>query len=398
MRTISKLQARQFLLAKQGLIGKHRFIGKQGALEYVRQAGCIQFDPVDVCGKNAELTLQSRVKGFTKKQLYTLLYKDRALIDYSDKELSIWPVEDWPYFSSYRERSRTLGQSFAQIPELSAQAIAYIRRRGPVSSDTLPIDGKLFWHSSMHWSGNWHGQSPAARSVLEQLYADGVLVIHHKNGSRKFYDLAETQLPKALLTAPNPCADAQSFLHWRILRRVGAVGLLWDRRSDAFLGIEMTTQQRSEAFEALAKTEKLLCVQVEGMRFLLYLLPDDLPLLEAVLNDAVDFAPRLEFLAPLDPFLWDRKLIEALWGYHYSWEIYTPPEKRKYGHYVLPMLYGEDFIGRIEAIADAKAGVLTVKNIWYEDGVRKTKKMAAALARSVQRLAKFNGCSEVVYL
>jgi len=398
MRTISKLQARQFLLAKQGLIGKHRFIGKQGALEYVRQAGCIQFDPVDVCGKNAELTLQSRVKGFTKKQLYTLLYKDRALIDYSDKELSIWPVEDWPYFSSYRERSRTLGQSFAQIPELSAQAIAYIRRRGPVSSDTLPIDGKLFWHSSMHWSGNWHGQSPAARSVLEQLYADGVLVIHHKNGSRKFYDLAETQLPKALLTAPNPCADAQSFLHWRILRRVGAVGLLWDRRSDAFLGIEMTTQQRSEAFEALAKTEKLLCVQVEGMRFLLYLLPDDLPLLEAVLNDAVDLAPRLEFLAPLDPFLWDRKLIEALWGYHYSWEIYTPPEKRKYGHYVLPMLYGEDFIGRIEAIADAKAGVLTVKNIWYEDGVRKTKKMAAALARSVQRLAKFNGCSEVVYL
>ncbi len=267
-----------------------------------------------------------------------------------------------------------------------------------MSSDTLPIDGKLFWHSSMHWSGNWHGQSPAARSVLEQLYADGVLVIHHKNGSRKFYDLAETQLPKALLTAPNPCADAQSFLHWRILRRVGAVGLLWDRRSDAFLGIEMTTQQRSEAFEALAKTEKLLCVQVEGMRFLLYLLPDDLPLLEAVLNDAVDLAPRLEFLAPLDPFLWDRKLIEALWGYHYSWEIYTPPEKRKYGHYVLPMLYGEDFIGRIEAIADAKAGVLTVKNIWYEDGVRKTKKMAAALARSVQRLAKFNGCSEVVYL
>ncbi len=111
MRTISKLQARQFLLAKQGLIGKHRFIGKQGALEYVRQAGCIQFDPVDVCGKNAELTLQSRVKGFTKKQLYTLLYKDRALIDYSDKELSIWPVEDWPYFSSTASAAAPWGKA-----------------------------------------------------------------------------------------------------------------------------------------------------------------------------------------------------------------------------------------------------------------------------------------------
>ena len=67
MQTITKEQARQFILAKQGLIGKHRFEGKNGALEYVRQAGCIQYDPVDVCGKNAELTLQSRVKGFRKK-------------------------------------------------------------------------------------------------------------------------------------------------------------------------------------------------------------------------------------------------------------------------------------------------------------------------------------------
>lgn len=63
MLTITKQQATQFILAKQGLIGAYRFTGKKGAYDYVRQAGCIQFDPVDVCGKNAELTLQSRVKG-----------------------------------------------------------------------------------------------------------------------------------------------------------------------------------------------------------------------------------------------------------------------------------------------------------------------------------------------
>ena len=94
MQKITKQQARQFVLAKQGLIGAHRFTGKQGAYEYVRQAGCIQFDPVDVCGKNAELTLQSRVKGFKKTMLRELLYEDRLLVDYADKELSIWPVED----------------------------------------------------------------------------------------------------------------------------------------------------------------------------------------------------------------------------------------------------------------------------------------------------------------
>ena len=145
MKTITNEQARQFILLKQGLIGAYRFIGKDGAYEYVRQSGCIQYDPVDVCGKNAELTLQSRVKGFKKSMLQDLLYKDRKLVDYADKELSIWPIE-----------------------------------------------GEIFWHSSMHWSGNWQKKSNAARSVLEQLYTDGELVIHHKKGSRKYYDLAES--------------------------------------------------------------------------------------------------------------------------------------------------------------------------------------------------------------
>ena len=177
MITITRKQARLFILAKQGLIGTYKFTGKKGAYEYVRQAGCIQFDPVDVCGKNAELTLQSRVKGFRKPMLADLLYKDRLLVDYADKELSIWPVEDWPYFSSYRERSRKLGKTFNGISKLRKQAISYINENGPVTSSSLPIEGEIFWHSSMHWSGHWDRKSPAARSILEQLYTDGELVI-----------------------------------------------------------------------------------------------------------------------------------------------------------------------------------------------------------------------------
>ena len=207
MFTITRQQARQFILSKQGLIGAYRFIGKDGAYAYVRQAGCIQFDPVDVCGKNAELTLQSRVKGFQKAMLQELLYQDRVLVDYADKELSIWPTEDWPYFSSYRDRSRRLGDTFEGLEALKEKALAYIQEHGPVCSDTLPIEGEIFWHSSMHWSGNWHKKSQAARSVLEQLYTDGELVIHHKNGSRKYYDLAMRHLPEAVLQAENPCKN-----------------------------------------------------------------------------------------------------------------------------------------------------------------------------------------------
>ena len=119
--------------------------------------------------------------------------------------------------------------------------------------------------------------------------------------------------------------------------------------------------------------------------------------MEAVLADAIDRKPRLEFLAPLDPMLWDRKLIEALWDYQYSWEIYTPAEKRKYGYYVLPMLYGDGFAGRIEAAADRKAGALTVRNVWYEDGIRQTKKLTSAIDGAVKRLAKLNDCGQITY-
>ena len=393
MLNISPEQARQFMLRKQGLIGSYRFAGKGGAYQYVRQAGCIQYDPVDVCGRNAELTLQSRVKGFTKQMLESLLYRDRLLVDYADKELSIWPSEDWPFFAPYRERSREHGKSFARIPELEKEALEYIRANGPVSSDTLPIEGTVFWHSSMHWSGYWHRESPAARSVLEQLYTDGTLLIHHKSGTRKFYDLAEKYLPPELLSAPDPCPDESAYRAWRIRRRIGAVGLLWNRPSDAWLGIGMDSAQRSAAFDRLEEEGRILPVRAGSLRFPLYLLSEDLPLLESILAGQEDLRPRLEFLAPLDPMLWDRKLIEAVFGYQYSWEIYTPVSKRRYGYYVLPMLYGDRLVGRIEPKADRNAKILTVQNIWLEPGVRRTKALSARIEKAVQRLAKFNGCT-----
>ena len=393
MLTVTLDQARQFILLRQGLLGEHRFIGKNGAYQYVRQAGCIQFDPVDVCGRNAELTLQSRVKGITRKTLSDLLYRDRLLVDYSDKELSIWPIEDWPYFADYRERSIEHGKQFPGIPELEEKAVAYIRKHGPVSSDTLPIEGTIFWHSSMHWSGHWDKDSLAARSVLEQLYTDGVLLIHHKTGSRKYYDLADKYLPAELRSAPNPCPDEASWLCWRVKRRIGAVGLLWNRNSTAWLGINMATEQRNASFDRLEKDGIITPVQVEGIRFPLYMLTDDLPLLASVTAGQASLKPRLEFLAPLDPMLWDRKLIEAVWGYRYSWEIYTPVVKRKYGYYVLPVLWGDRLIGRIEPKADRKAKSLTVQNVWLEPGVRRTKKLSGQIDRAVQRLARFNGCS-----
>ena len=397
MHTITKQQARQFILAKQGLIGSYRCTGKEGAYNYVRQAGCIQFDPVDVCGKNADLTLQSRIKGFRKSMLQELLYKDRKLVDYADKELSIWPAEDWPFFSSYRDRSRRLSETFEGLQELKEKAIAYIDENGPVCSDTLPIDGEIYWHSSMHWSGNWHKKSPAARSVLEQLYTDGELIIHHKNGSRKYYDLAEKYLPAAVLKADNPCRNEFEFISWRVLRRIGAVGLLWDKSSTAFLGIDIKADLRKEVLSDLSVNKKICSLMVEGIKVPFYYLSEDGDLLQEILDGQADLKPRMSFIAPLDPLLWDKALILALWDFRYSWEIYTPAAKRKYGYYTLPILYGDRFVGRIEAVPDRREGILQVKGLWWEPGIRQTKVLNSALERALRSFAKFNDCKTILF-
>lgn len=394
---LSNHQARQFILLKHGLLDEYKFIGKQGTLEYIRQTGCIQFDPVDSCGKNAELVLQSRIKGFTKQTLDELLYKDRLLFDYPDKNLSIIPIENWPYFERYRKAARDGGMNFEGLAELTAQAIIYIRQNGSVSSDELPLSGskKLYWHSHIHWSGNWGGESNAARSVLEQLYSTGEFIIHHKNGTRKYYDFAEKHLSADILTASDPFPDEFEHQKWRVLRRIGAVGLLWNRPSDAWLNIwGLKTPQRNEIFESLLKEGQILDLQIEGLKDTFYCRAEDLPLIEAVMQNP-KFKPRCELLAPLDCFLWDRKLIKALFDFDYTWEIYTPADKRKYGFYVLPMIYGDRFIGRVEAVNDRKSKTLIIKNIWYEHDITPTKKLESAVSSCLKRFRKFNECDTI---
>jgi uncharacterized protein YcaQ len=248
----------------------------------------------------------------------------------------------------------------------------------------------------MHWSGNWHKKSQAARSVLEQLYTDGVLIIHHKKGSRKFYDLAEKYLPETILDSKNPCKNDDEFTAWRVLRRIGAVGLLWDKNSTAFLGIDINAEKRKRILDSLMSQGKICPVSVEGIKQIFYYRSEDDLLMKSIISDEADLKPRMSFIAPLDPLMWDKSLIQALWDYQYSWEIYTPAVKRKYGYYTLPILFGDRFVGRIEAVPDRKKRVLEVRGLWWEQGVRQTKKMNAALEKTLTGFAKFNDCENMI--
>lgn len=137
-------------------------------------------------------------------------------------------------------------------------------------------------------------------------------------------------------------------------------------------------------------------ITVESIKDILYCLSTDLPLVEAVLQNQIAITQqRCELIAPLDNLIWDRKLIHMLFDFDYTWEIYTPASKRKFGHYVLPLLYGDKFAGRAEIVARSKEGILVVKGVWLESGIKLTKKLRTALKDCFHRFALFNGCQVV---
>ena len=380
---LTNKQARQFILLKQGLIGGYKYRSKQGVCDFIRQAGCIQFDPIDVCGRNPELVLQSRVKGFTKQMLYDLLYQDRKLIDYFDKNLAILPVEDWKYFHRIRSSYRRQVRSFGEIEAVEDDIRAAIREKGFLSSKDIDFGKTVDWY----WSA-----TRLSRAALETMYFRGDLIIHHKAGTNKYYALAEDYLPEEIRKAEDPHQTDLEHLKWRTLRRISAVGLLWNKPSDAWLYMSgFRAGERNAVFEALSSEEKIIPVQVENIRDRLYCLASDKGLIDMVL-DQPKRKERTELLAPLDNMLWDRRLIKQLFQFDYKWEIYTPEDQRKYGYYVLPVLSGDRFAGRAEIIRQKKERVLLVKNIWLEDGVRETQKLKTALEKCLDRFAGFNDC------
>jgi uncharacterized protein YcaQ len=385
--TLSKAQARRFLLAHQGLGQPYEFQGKDGVLDYIRRVGCIQFDPLDMVGKNPELVLQARVEGFQPGMLGELLYEDRRLLDGWDKLMSIYAVEDWPNFRRRREAARNgLGKSEEEVRAVLAEVRSAFEQRGPLSSIELEMGEMVDWF----WT-----DTRLARAALESMFFKGELVVHHRVHTRKVYDLAHRCLPEALLRAPDPNESEEQYHDWYVQRRIGSVGLLWNRSGEAWLGMsEIKSKERKAVLERLQEAGEVCQAQIEGIAEPFYFRKQDEPRLQQSL-EMNTHPPRAVVMAPLDNLMWDRRLLRELFDFDYTWEVYVPAAKRRYGYYVLPVLYGDRFIARFEPVRDKGRGVLTIKNWWWEPGITPTGEIKSELAACFRRFLHYLGASQL---
>ena len=363
-RDVSAAAARRFLVLRH-LLAPPRSLpaGTESVMRVFDRIGVIQFDPLEVAGRNHDLTLLARIDGYRREHAEQLLYAERTLYETYNKSLNIVPTAELPWYRATWDayaagpRTRALLEANAELVE---EILTRIRERGPVSAADFEAREATDW---------WWRPTNVVRASLEALAVTGVLAISRREGNRRLYDRTETLFPADLLSRRPPAREQK--LH-RVLSRYRAHGLLGAGAQEIWSGTD--SAERKELRAALRADGTLVEVSVEGVRGPRRLPAADLPFLEAAETEVEageapgGAAPRAAFLAPLDPFLWDRALVKQLFGFDYLWEVYVPLEKRRWGYYVLPLLYGDRLVGRIEPRLVRKTGTLDILGLWFEDG------------------------------
>jgi uncharacterized protein len=203
------------------------------------------------------------------------------------------------------------------------------------------------------------GSTTVVRAVLEAYTITGVLGPAGRDGTRRYYDFMERLFPRDLLGREVPRREQ---LKHRLLSRYRAHGLL-GVFSPAMIGLG-GAKHRNELRDELVEEGELVPVQVEGVRGKRFVLREDARLLA----DPPEPPHSVAFLAPLDPLDWDTSFLRSLFDFVYVWEVYVPKGKRRWGYYVLPILFGDRLVGRIEPRIDRAGGRVRILGLWWEEG------------------------------
>jgi hypothetical protein len=372
---LSREAARRFLVQRH-LLSPPRSVrgGPDGVREVFGRLGSVQFDPLAVAGRNHDLVLHARVRDYDAAWTQSLLYRERELFEALNKMLSLLPTAELPWFRRTWDDRRAAHEAstFRAFRDAVEHVLERIAQRGPMSSLDFDRRRTVDWY--------W-GPTSEVRAVLEALAESGILAIAEREGNRRYYDLVERLFPAELL-AIRPAPRDQ--VRHKLLSRYRAHGLLGATGPyELFYGTGKPRRApadptdaivRGELRDELVATGALREVRVEGVRGSRFVVGGDVPLLEAAAAagrgdpGGPSTPPAVTLLAPLDPLVWDRDLLRSLFGFDYVWEVYVPAAKRRWGYYVLPVLFGDRLVGRIEPRIERRAGCVSILGAWWEDG------------------------------
>jgi len=371
---VSLAAIRRLAVSTQAYAARFRRARAGEVEETIRRLSAVQLDSITAVDRAHRLTLSSRIGMYDETELQGLLGSGRVF-EYWAHEACLLPIELWPHCRRTMEGGahwRYHEQAMRRHGDLVEPILERIRAEGPLGSRDFEGagDGSTMW--------NWK----PAKAVLEALWDQGVLAVAERRSFQRRYDLAERVIPRALRDAPIP--DEDETLRTLALLAVRARGALTEPAIREHWRLKGGRARLHHHVLALVDEGHLREVDADDGGPPFYV--DS----EAELDGSP--APPV-LLCPFDNLVWDRPLLERLFGFHHTIEVYKREHERIYGYYVLPLLAGDRIVGRADLKADRAEGVLHVRRFHPEPGVRGN--VTAKLERAAARLARVLGLEGV---
>ncbi|MFH8250497.1 winged helix-turn-helix domain-containing protein [Microbacterium sp. B2969] len=383
--TLSSAEARRVALAAQGFArARPDSPGTRQLNLAIARMGTLQIDSVNVFARSHYMPLFSRLGAYDTEALDRLLFARRPTwVEYWAHVASFISAADWSLFGfrmdEMRERYATRdGGWFSSNREIVEWVRAELAARGPLRPAQIEHDAKEAR------KGPWWDWDVVKRA-LEHLWVCGEVAIAGRRGFERRYGLAEHVIPAEVLATPVDRADAIREL---VRRAAAAYGVA----TAADLADYWRIRDRKAILAALGDlvdADELRPVTVEGWT------TAGRPSKAWVHGDAV--VPRrvdaAAILTPFDPVVWFRERAERLFDFEYRIEIYTPAPQRRFGYYSLPVLVGDEVVGRVDLKADRAASALLVQSAWWEHG--RPADAAARLADELRLAAGWQGLETI---
>jgi uncharacterized protein len=357
---------RRLVVASQEYTGRFRRAGADDVEAAIRRLTAVQLDSISTVDRAHRLTLTARVGAYPRDTVPALLRSGRVF-EYWAHEASLLPIELWPHCRTVMAGGGHWGhhdRALETHADLVEPVLERIRADGPLTSRDFEGQG----HGGM-W--NWK----PSKMVLDALWDKGLLVIAERRNFQRAYDLAERVIPARWLDAPTPTEDET--LRTLALLAVGARGALTEPAVREHWRLKGGKARLHHHLLALVAEGRLREIAIDDGGAPFYVLP-------GVELDGAPAPPVL--VCPFDNLVWNRPLLERLFGFRHVIEVYKREPDRVYGYYVLPLLAGDRFLGRADLKADRAEGVLRIRRFTPEPKVRgnvdvKLEQAAARLAR-----------------
>lgn len=397
-RVISRTVARRLAIVAQGLAGPRPRADTEGIMDVIGRLGCLQLDPINIVARSHLLVLWSRIGCYDQGLLDTLLWQERRLFEYWAHAASIVLTQDYPLHQmrmrSYGKGSDAWSQQVSawmqQNETLRISILSALQERGPLRSRDFEDPVQVAWRSSGWTDGRTVGR------MLDFLWAQGHILVSKRVGAHKWWDLAERCLPPSWI-AQEPLAEHEVVCTaaQKALRSLGVA-------TPRDITEHFTRNRYPGLAEVLSELEAKECilrvrVQEQGKELAgpWFMHAELLPVLERL--EQQEWEPRTTLLSPFDNLICDRKRTARLFDFHYQSEIYTPKDKRRFGYYVMPILSGDQLIGRIDPAFDRSRKQLHINAVHTEPATAITAETGQAIAAAIEELAAFLGASTISY-